>query len=430
MNDIIDNETGDYLPTETKEISSAVAAEISQQVATAKRYPRRPDKAISTEIMSRATLDEETAAECCYSLPRAGKDIVGPSIRFAELVLASYGNLRAGARFVEIDTKDPARSAVVIEGVCIDLQMNNGVTIPVRRSITGRKGVFNADMTNIAFSAGAAIARREAIIKTVPKSIWGGPWKAVLAVLQGDQKTLAVRRKSSIEAFAKMGVDAAKVFAALDVAGEEAITLEHMPRLIGMWTALRDGTETIDSLFGKPGPGHDVVKNPLKDDPISTGAQGALKVADSVEGKGTEALSMRGNAEELNRAEKVVAADGTVVKDRNGSETASDQVEKSDTAEKPAGESASAKAPETAPGPKTSQASPAAPANSQKPYTDAASYEEYMRDQLDAASSKAAITDIWGASRADRSNLLSPEKVDELTKYKAAKLEALKPKGE
>lgn len=394
--DVIDNDTGEYVTgNEVQEMSGAVAAEISQQVATAKRYPRRSDRAISTEIMSRATLDEDTAAECCYSLPRAGKDIVGPSIRFAELVLASYGNLRAGARFVELDTKDPARAAVVIEGVCIDLQMNNGVTIPVRRSITGRKGVFNADMTNIAFSAGAAIARREAIIKTVPKSIWGGAWKGVLAVLQGDQKTLAVRRKSSIEAFGKMGVEPARVFAALDVEGEESITLEHMPRLIGMWTAMRDGTETIDSLFGKAGPAHDVVKSPLKDDPADNISTGTAKAAEPA-------------ASETSKSDVVT-------------EKVADAA-----AAKPASEASPAPVQDKAKGAEPAQASPTAPAKGQKPYTDAASYISWMQDALDAAGTKTAATEAWGSTRADRSQFLSPEQIDDLTKYKATKLEALK----
>lgn len=466
MNDVIDNDTGEIHEIVPTEMSGAVAAEISQQVATAKRYPRRSDKAISTEIMSRATLDEETAAECCYTLPRAGKDIVGPSVRFAELVLASYGNLRAGARFVEIDTKDPARSAVVIEGVCIDLQMNNGVTIPVRRSITGKRGVFNADMTNIAFSAGAAIARREAIIKTVPKSIWGAAWKGVLAVLQGDQKTLAARRRGSIEAFQKMGVAPERVFEALQVSGEEAISLEHMPRLIGMWTALRDGTETIESLFGRGGSTHETVQNPLKDDP--------------------KPETLRGAAATTAAADKVVAPDGTVTKDRDGEsggkpaaaqekpaanttktatvesgskpdpissgitvrdgstaevgadgklrsnepETASNDGAKSDktpeatgaTGEVPAGAAAIDQ-----PAEKTAQAASPAPAGKQ--YDDAESYMTFMRDTFDRAKSKALVDDTWRATRADRNEFLSPEQIDELTKDKEAKLKSLKLKG-
>lgn len=416
MNDVIDNDSGEILGHEPIEaMSGAVAAEISQQVATAKRYPRRADKAISTEIMSRATLDEETAAECCYSLPRAGKDIVGPSVRFAELVFASYGNMRAGARFVELDTKDPLRAAVIIEGVCIDMQMNNGQTVPVRRSITGKKGVFNADMTNIAFSAGAAIARREAILKTVPKSIWGAAWKGVLAVLQGDQKTLATRRKASIDAFSKMGVEPARVFSALDVSGEEAITLEHMPRLIGMWTAMRDGTETIDSLFGKGPSTHEVVKNPLrddppaKDDPISSGP-------------------MRGATQAMANADKVVDTNGTVIKDRDGTGAGPETAEK---AAEPASDKAEAKADPTEKTEQTASASPAtaketAKPEQEKPYNDGPTFFTWLKGRIDACATPSKLTDLWGSSRADRNSWLNDDQIDEITLYKSAHLKKLK----
>lgn len=503
MNDTIDNDTGEVTTFEPMEVSGAIAAEISQQVATAKRYPRRSDKAISTEIMSRATLDEETAAECCYSLPRAGKDIVGPSVRFAELVFASYGNLRVGARFVELDTKDPLRSAIIVEGVCIDMQMNNGQTVPVRRSITGKRGVYNADMTNIAFSAGAAIARREAIIKTVPKSIWGAAWKAVLAVLQGDQKTLVARRKSSLEAFQKMGVEPDRVFGALDVAGEEAITLEHMPRLIGMWTSLRDGTETIDSLFGKGGPAHETLKNPLKDDPakvsdtvadartdnvrraaaetksdpISSGVSETIaKNADAATQGAQAAAATRQRARvvdpKIQSAATVIDANGRVTKSNMGEietpivdqrfeagdqvfnnldeweaataemsepefldqkepEAASTDGGKSDMALEGSGKAAGAAGAEE--GAKTAPAKETAQAKSTKPYTDGSSYMDFMRDEFDKArakGSKTAVTEIWGSTRTERGELLSPEQLDELSKDKAATLTAIKLKEE
>lgn len=257
----------EILPPIKGDVSPIVAAEINQQVATAKRFPRRRDVEITNEIMGRAAFDEETAAECMYSLPRAGKDITGPSIRFAELVFVSFGNLRAGARFVELDTKDPRRAAVVIEGVCLDLQTNVAQNIPVRRSIVGKKGMFGADMTNIAFSAGAAIARREAILKTVPKAIWGPAYKRVISVLQGDANTLKDRRAKLIDAFGRRDIKPERVFAAIGVKSIEDVTIEHLPRLFGMLTALADGSETPESLFAvagqtQPGERH----NPLADD--------------------------------------------------------------------------------------------------------------------------------------------------------------------
>lgn len=417
MNDeVIDNETGEVQAYAPQEMSAAVAAEINQQVATAKRYPRRTDKAISVEIMSRATLDEDTAAECCYSLPRAGKDIVGPSVRFAELVFASYGNMRAGARFVELDTKDPARSAVVIEGVCIDMQMNIGQTIPVRRSITGKRGVFNADMTNIAFSAGAAIARREAILKTVPKSIWGAAWKGVLAVLQGDQKTLATRRKASIEAFSKMGVEPARVFAALDVAGEEAITLEHMPRLIGMWTAMRDGTETIDSLFGKPTPTHEVVKNPLRDDPEPPKEETTGATTESSDKPQTEQA----------KPEQTV--------ENTGSANPGPDPISTGTSGKAAETPSETKATEAPTAAKTEQAAAAGPADAKEPAKPAedkpklkgAEYAAEAKRQIEACTTPAKVTDYWGSHRNERNEALNDEEIDDLTMFKSAHLKKLK----
>jgi uncharacterized protein (DUF697 family) len=278
-----------FLPSEGQKISPFVAAEINQQVATAKQYPRRNDKAIMDEIASRSGLDEMTAAECMYTLPRAGKDLTGPSIRFAEIVFASFGNLRVGARFVDLDLSDPSRAAVIIEGVCHDLQMNNAQIVPVRRSIVTKTGkIFGADMTNIAFAAGAAIARREAVLKTVPKALWAGAFQRVIKILQGDATTLSKRRADVIDAFGKRNVKPELVFAAMEVKTIEDITMEHMPKLFGMLTALADGTETVQSLFeGRGGPAAPQQKgNPLSDDEEETGHEDTQQSQPERQGEG------------------------------------------------------------------------------------------------------------------------------------------------
>ena len=146
-----DEATGEVLEPLPTELSPAIAAEINQQVATAKRYPRRRDLDISQEIRGRAALTEDIASECMYTLARDHKTITGPSIRFAEIVRASYGNIRVAARFVRIDADDPMRCAVIVEAVAFDLQSNTAEVIPVRRSImtSGKAGkqarMFSAD---------------------------------------------------------------------------------------------------------------------------------------------------------------------------------------------------------------------------------------------------------------------------------------------
>lgn len=274
-NDVIDNETGEVMVVSPQELSPAVAAEISQQVATAKRFPRRRDKEISDEILGRAVLNESIASECMYSLKRGDKSITGPSIRFAEIVRASYGNIRVAARFVRLDLDDPERGAVIVEAAAHDMQTNNAEVIPVRRSVMTssfggkRPRVYNADMINMTVNAASSLARRNAILAVVPKAIWIDAFHRVVAVLQGDAKTLEVRRADIIDAFVRIKVDPADVYSALGVKSIEDITVEHMPQLKGFMTAISEG-ETPASVLGKAaeaaGGDHEKVANPLKEE--------------------------------------------------------------------------------------------------------------------------------------------------------------------
>ena len=94
----MEKKNGDKGPPEEKEIpvgmedlagggtlSVLSRAEIDVQITTAKRYPRSVT-AFRREAEEMATLDEETAGSMFYVLPRAGKNIEGPSVRLAEIV--------------------------------------------------------------------------------------------------------------------------------------------------------------------------------------------------------------------------------------------------------------------------------------------------------------------------------------------------------
>ena len=74
-------------------------AEVDIAIATAKRYPRDLGL-VKREMREMATKDPKVAASCTYRLPRAGKEIVGPSIRMAEITFSCFGNLNAGTRVV------------------------------------------------------------------------------------------------------------------------------------------------------------------------------------------------------------------------------------------------------------------------------------------------------------------------------------------
>lgn len=246
---------------------SLARAEIDQQITTARAYPRSIERAVRN-ITTLATLDEETAQECIFALPRGGKPIVGPSIRFAEIIASQWGNCRVATRVTHIDR---AEKIVEAEGVFHDLETNTAVSARVRRRIVDKYGkIFNDDMITVTGNAAASIAKRNAILGAVPKAVWRKAYDSAERVIKGTAETLVVTREKSMKAFAAFGVSPERVCAAIGVVGLSDITLEHIPTLRGMFAALKNQEATVEELFGdvtKPlatGPAPEIPEEPAE----------------------------------------------------------------------------------------------------------------------------------------------------------------------
>lgn len=261
-------------PTALAEIAPPTAleaqtkAEFDVAVATAHRFPRSLTK-FRTQALTMATIDAEVAASCYYRLSRNGRDgakaIEGPSVRFAEIVANSYGNLKFGARIIEIGEKE-----VVAQGVCHDLENNVSTSIEARRRITTKHGQrFGDDMIAVTCNAACSLALRNAIFKAVPFALAKPIYEQAKKVAVGDAKTLAERRSKCLAAFSAMGIQSARIFAKLGVAGAEEITLAHVEDLLGIHTALKDGELDPDAEFPeirpqeKPKVGDDIAARQL-----------------------------------------------------------------------------------------------------------------------------------------------------------------------
>jgi len=244
-------------------------AEIDMQIATARAYPRSL-KQVASAIYSLVTLDEESAAECTYALPRGGKPITGPSIRFAEALKQAYGNCRDAARVTEINRVE---KYVEAEGVFFDLQTNAATAVRVRRRISGRDGkVFSDDMILVTGNAACSIAKRNAILGGIPKPLWRAAYDAATRVISGDVTTLAVNREKALKAFGAFGVKPEQIFAALGIKGVEDVTVDHIVILRGMHSALKNGESTVEEMFSPPTVEKklDAENNPLVDKPTSS----------------------------------------------------------------------------------------------------------------------------------------------------------------
>ncbi|NKW10250.1 hypothetical protein HGG76_15010 [Ochrobactrum tritici] len=200
-------------------------AEIDQQVATAKRYPRSIARA-QRAIFELVTIDEESAKECNYALPRGGKPITGlnPPRRDHR---PEYGNNRTGARVVHVDR---AEKYVEAEGVYIDLETNAATTARVRTRIVDRYGkLYSDDMIIVTGNAVCSKAKRNAILAGVPKAVWRKAYEAALATIKGDIKTLSERRDAMLKAFAAFGVKPEQIFTALDIGGSMMSAWTRLP---------------------------------------------------------------------------------------------------------------------------------------------------------------------------------------------------------
>ena len=224
-------------------------ANVDLQISTAKKYPRSLSK-VKSDMISFATLDEETAASCFYTLPRAGKVIQGPSVRLAEIAISCYGNLRAGARVIH--TQDKGENPhVVVQAVTHDLEKNVAITIEKRGRIFTKRGKAAPDEDDITLACNrcASIALRDSVFKVVPLALIKPVFEQAKRVAIGDASSLSEKRGKIIDRIKQMGVPEARILAVVEARKVDDITLDKLEILIGLGTALKDGEITIEEAF-------------------------------------------------------------------------------------------------------------------------------------------------------------------------------------
>lgn len=217
-------------------------AQVDMQVSTAHKYPRSVTEFLR-EVEALACLDEHTAAECYYRLPRGGKRIEGPSVRLAEIVACCWRNLRWDSRTVEVGD-----AMITCQGYAWDLERNVAVTCEVRRRITDRNGRrYSEDMIAVTANAAQSIAMRNAIFRVVPFAFVRKIYERAKSVSLGEGKSHAQRIDAALSAWAELGQDEQTVLAALGRKGREDLSVDDLIDLRGMWTAVREGTITADA---------------------------------------------------------------------------------------------------------------------------------------------------------------------------------------
>lgn len=237
-------------------IGGLTQAEIDVQIATAHRFPRSMTRSLRS-IESFATLDPETALSCVFRKPQKIRNpvtgkmedgfIEGPSARFAEIVLASWGNARVASRQTDATKED-----VEATGIFHDLESNVAWAKSVRRPILTSEGRrFPAHLIATTANAAASIALRNAILSGVPKAVWNSGYMKAYRLGKGDGSTLVDRRKAMLAMFLDVGIKEPVVYELLGVAGQADITVDLMHTGAGLLNALKDGDTDLDTLLAE-----------------------------------------------------------------------------------------------------------------------------------------------------------------------------------
>lgn len=241
----------DLVPTDQNNNNAVLfRAEIDVQLTTAKAYPRDIKKSLK-EAKDIVMMSEKIAQSCIYAVPRKKKNektgqyedvlIEGPSVRMAEIMATSYGNIHAATRILENDGK-----TLTAQAAAWDLEKNFKLTEEVKSGITYGKNsklagqTLSDDMQVTIGNAARSKALRNAILKVIPRSFTEEVYDEAKKMIAGDDKTLPERRKKMVDAFAEINVNIESVLKYVKKKSIDQITVNDMPVLAGIYNAMKD----------------------------------------------------------------------------------------------------------------------------------------------------------------------------------------------
>lgn len=235
-------------------LSEITRGEIDIQIATARRYPRSLEQ-FNHRAEDMIRQDKETAKSCIYRRP-IGKEggkvkfAEGKSIRMAEIVGTSYGNLRVGSILIEQTPR-----YVKARGYAHDLESNFASTSEVIESTVDRDGnPYSERMRIVVAKAALSKARRDATFQVVPGALCKHLETLAKKIAIGEGGTLEQKRAEVSAWIKSLGISADRVWTALGIGGIADVGVDELETLVGIKTAIQDGDTTPDEAFpgGKP----------------------------------------------------------------------------------------------------------------------------------------------------------------------------------
>ena len=227
--------------------SERAIAEAQGKLVIAKRFPR--DQALAYTRIIDACKRQGMADEACYSFPRGGQNITGPTIRLAEMLAANWGNLDYGIR--ELSRKDGVSE---MEAYCWDLESNvmSSQKFTVRHIRDTKQGPVHLkderDIYELTANQGGRRLRARILAILPGDLIQAAVDQCDKTLAGGNELPIADRIRSMIAAFGPLGVIPAMLEKYLKHPLDKT-TPDELADLRKIHNSLRDGMSKIANWF-------------------------------------------------------------------------------------------------------------------------------------------------------------------------------------
>jgi hypothetical protein len=246
-------------------------AEVQAAMVVARSNPRNEVQAMD-RILNACTRPS-LAATAVYSYARGGTEITGPSIRLAETIASSWGNLNYGVR--EISQED---STSTVQSYCWDVETNvrREVTFQVshyRHTKTGKKLLTDPrDIYEMVANQGAR-RLRACILAVIPGDVVEAAVSQCETTLHATADVSPEGVKKLVDAFASLGVSKEQLEARIQ-RRIDSIQPAQVVAIRKIYVSIKDGLSTKDEWFDDIKPKTKTVDdllNPPKVVDITTG---------------------------------------------------------------------------------------------------------------------------------------------------------------
>jgi len=225
---------------------SRAMAEVQASYFMAKRFPR--DEMASFNKIMKSCERPFLAEQSMYAYPRGGQVITGPSIRLAEVLAQSWGNIDSGVREIS-----QANGVSVAEAYAIDLETNTRSTkifhvVHERHTKKGKQKLTDPrDIYELVANQGAR-RMRACILGIIPGDIVDAAIDKCKHTLTHGKEPIADRIRKMVTALDEQGVKIEHIEKRLGHKLDATIEAELIT-LRGIYKSLKDGMAKREDFF-------------------------------------------------------------------------------------------------------------------------------------------------------------------------------------